>query len=317
MQGIEELASQVDRKIFVDGSEITRKSLVSFILEKHRRKLKESAEERKRLAGEVERIRGEVEEEKKRRDELNRKVQELKRERQRLKEENRQLRGEFFRLIEAERKNEPPRKEVKLYRKYIEDLEWKLQTEAITLETEKRILKEMREAYAKLKELTHPEKIEEINQRIAEITKRIGENMARIEELHTEMAGYVEESNVHHQRYVEGVKGLRELESRMKWLEHVSKREEEAIQFWSEMGERMSEEDRKDSERPFEEVLSILEKFYATIEEKRSAEEEEEMELKKKAAEGEGRRKEVKGGEMGGEKRRDEKEKEGEGGGEE
>jgi len=226
----------------------SREKIVSGLLEKHTRLIEEY---KKELEGDLTvpegllRARGEEERE---RDRINEEVARLKEERTRLKTENKKLTREFFDLISKEERLREHKKEVDMYSRFLSDVEWKLETEAIDLDTEKRLIVDLKDAMAKMRSITDGYTPDEIRNRLTGIDESIQGNLQAIEDAHHRMLEKVQESNRHHEVFVESSRKVRDLEGRKKWLERRTLLHEEMIKFWSDQmagAKRVDEEEAK------------------------------------------------------------------------
>ena len=249
-----------------DGSELikdltlpTRKEIAEKMVEKHKRMVREFEKELEELENikddAIEEISGK---EREVRDRINAEVARLKEKRTALKEENRALRREFFSLMDKEETLKGHSKDVNMYSKYMEDLEWKLSTEAIDIETERRLLDELRDTIRKLRQITDGFTPEEINDRLTVIQEKIGENLITIEDLHSRMLEEVEKSNLHHEKYRNVQKMKRERESRKGWLRRRIELHKEMGTFWENQTGTASAMDLEEKARKVDSIRDTL-----------------------------------------------------------
>lgn len=258
------------RPIPEDGAELlkdvempSRKEMVDLLVKKHRDFVDDFKKEMESLEKPPEEIMGESEEEKKKRDSINKEVAELKDKRTALKEENKKLRSRFFDLIRKEEKVKEHEKEVQVHQSFIEDLEWKMATEAIDIQTERRLLDELRGTMQKIRAITDGLTPEEIKVQLTEIEEQMGENLISIEELHTKMLEKVEESNLHHEKFIDAQKKVREKESRKGWLERRVKLHNEMAIFWEGQNDQAVQMDKEESGRDLETIRNNLMKLFS------------------------------------------------------
>jgi len=218
----------------------------------------------------------EKEVEKLRRDSINEEVQKLKTKRKELKDSNKSLRAEFFDLLDKEEKLREHRKEVEMYSQFSRDLEWKLETEAIDIEIERRLLDELRETMDKMRSLSDGFTPDEIKNRLNEIQEQMGENLMRIEEHHRQMLERVGESNVHHNRFMDVQRQLKEKESRRGWLKRRIELHDEMEKFWSGQVDQSRKLDEEDSARSLERIRDQLLDMFKEREGKKEEEKEQE-----------------------------------------
>lgn len=214
--------------------------------------------------------------EKLRRDSINEEVQKLKIKRKELKDSNKSLRAEFFDLLDKEEKLKEHRKEVEMYSQFSRDLEWKLETEAIDIEIERRLLDELRETMDKMRSLSDGYTPDEIKNRLNEIQEQMGENLMQIEEHHRQMLERVGESNVHHNRFMDVQRQLKEKESRRGWLKRRIELHEEMEKFWSGQVDQSRKLDEEGSLRSIEMIRDQLLDMFKEREGKKDEEKEQE-----------------------------------------
>jgi len=240
----------------------TRKQVVESLVLKHHGLVERYGKEMDELDIRPPEIVEAKEDERSIRDNINEEVQTLKSKRKELRDQNKKLRSEFFDLLDKEERLKGHKKEVEMYSNFSKDLEWKLETEAITIDNERRLLDELRETIEKMRSITDGYTPEEIKSRLNEIQEEIGSNLMRIEELHSSLLEKVEQSNVHHEKFVDANRQIRERESRRGWLKRRIELHKEMETFW---GSQMDQADKLDSEesgRKIEEIqASLLEAF--------------------------------------------------------
>ncbi len=265
-KGSEKKASQDKPKIearpLIDplgGFELlSRKDVVELLVKKHSDLRKKYDEELNGLDIKPVEIVKEKDEEKDIRDIINESVQDLKGRRKELKDKNKLLRIEFFDLLNREEKLKGHAKEVKMYSQFSKDLEWKLETEAITIETERRLLDELRETMSKIRSITDGFTPQEIHSRLSEIQEEIGNNLIQIEDCHRQMLEKVGESNLHHGKFVDAKNQIRERESRRGWLKRRIELHVEMEKFWMTQIDQAKKLDSEEVGRDIEKIKAVL-----------------------------------------------------------
>ncbi len=252
-----------------DGSELlkdiplpSRKGMVDKLVNKHNEFVTRFKEEMASLEKPPEEIIGESVEEKTKRDSINKEVADLKDKRTSLKESNKDLRSRFFELLKKEETLKEHEKEVQIHQSFIEDLEWKMATEAIDIQTERRLLDELKGTMRKIRGITDGLTPEEIKVQLSQIEETIGENLISIEELHTKMLEKVEESNVHHEKYLGAQRKVKEKESRKGWLDRRIKLHTEMAIFWEGQKDQANQMDNEESKRGLETIRENLMKIF-------------------------------------------------------
>ncbi len=240
----------------------TRIEMVEKLVHKHKDFVTRFTEELASLEKPPEEIIGESEEEKTRRDSINKEVADLKDKRTSLKESNKELRSRFFELLKKEETLKEHEKEVQVHQSFIEDLEWKMATEAIDIQTERRLLDELKSTMRKIRAITDGLTPEEIKVQLSEIEENIGENLISIEELHTKMLERVEESNVHHEKYLDAQRKVKEKESRKGWLDRRIKLHTEMAIFWEGQKDQANQMDNEESKRNLGTIRENLMKIF-------------------------------------------------------
>jgi len=241
---------------------LTRKQVVEGLVEKHKGLVERYGKEIDELDIKPPEIVEAKEDERSIRDNINEEVQTLKSKRKELRDKNKKLRSEFFDLLEKEERLKGHQKEVEMYSNFSKDLEWKLETEAITIDNERRLLDELRETIEKMRSITDGYTPEEIKERLNEIQEEIGSNLMRIEEFHSSLLEKVEQSNVHHEKFVDANRQIRERESRRGWLKRRIELHKEMETFWGSQMDQAEKLDSEESGRKIEEIqASLLEAF--------------------------------------------------------
>jgi len=192
------------------------------------------------------------------RDSLNAKVHELKENRNLLKQKNRELRKEFLRLIRIEEALKDKAREISAITDFIDRQEYKLQTEGVDLETERRLMKDIRDSMEELRSISGGYLPQDVESDMTNLTDSIKENFNSIEDLHNTLIKLAEESQVHHQRFMEENKKVRESESRKAWLGRRITLHEEMRKFWEGQLEANASMDAADAGRSIDGILSAM-----------------------------------------------------------
>ncbi len=248
-----------------DGSGFpTREEILKSLLEKHERLQDEYSKELKTGHVVPAELTKEKEDQKKLRDELNEEVSSLKILRGELKSVNKRLRRELFDLMQKEERLKSRESDVKMYSKFCEDTEWKLETEAIDLETERRLLNDLRSTMDKMRAILDGLTPDEMSEKLVTLDKQITENSIKIEESHRNMLGKVEGANKNHDRYLEASGKIKEMEGRRSWLKRRIELHKEMGKFWRSQEGAALDLDKKDASRKLRDIKEALERTMST-----------------------------------------------------
>jgi uncharacterized coiled-coil DUF342 family protein len=129
----------------MEPQEITKENVARQLVLKHERALavvKEEYEKYLKLENELD---ASAEKYRSERDNLNTQVQQLKEERQNNYTESKQLRKEFMTNLQKKKEMKDIPMEVLILTKQIDQLEWEIQTEAVNVDDEKKLVKQIQE----------------------------------------------------------------------------------------------------------------------------------------------------------------------------
>ncbi|MCK5772758.1 MAG: hypothetical protein KAH57_03130, partial [Thermoplasmata archaeon] len=238
----------------------TREEVLKSLLEKHARLQGEYVKELKTEQVVPDELIKEKDDQKKLRDDLNEGVSSLKAHRGELKSVNKGLRRELFDLMHKEERLKSRESDVKMYSKFCEDTEWKLETEAIDLETERRLLNDLRATMDKMRAILDGLTPDEMSRKLVTLDKEITENSIKIEESHRGMLGKVEEANKNHDRYLELSGKVKEMEGRRSWLKRRIELHKEMEKFWHSQEGAALDLDKKDASRKLRDIKEALER---------------------------------------------------------
>lgn len=227
-----------------------RTDVIEQLIQKHRSMVETFSKEKEDLGVVGQLPEEESDEEKARRDEVNRAVQTLKAERGSLRERNKTISKELFELLDKQERLKDRSKEISGLQRYVSDLEWKIETEDIKIEQERKHLDEIKATMRKLREITDGFTPDEIIQRTTDIQEEIDQNLLRMEEAHRAMLERVEESNLHHGKYIDAQKKARELEAKKQWLTRRVELHTEMGKFWEGQLDNTRKLDSEEMTRP-------------------------------------------------------------------
>ncbi|MGA1821540.1 MAG: hypothetical protein ACMUIG_03325, partial [Thermoplasmatota archaeon] len=217
----------------VDGLEIlTRKEVVTRLIRKHADFIGKFKDELKGDLKPTPEETAEMEKEKEERDRLNLEVANLKEQRSKYRSRNKILSKEFIELIEMQEQFKSKKTDITVHTRYWKDLEWKLETEAIDSETERRLMDDIRSTVDQIRNIADGYTPDEVKTRLIVIDREIKENLEKIESYHHQMLEIVNESQKHHEIYLTISKKIKEMEGRKGWLTRRIALHEEMKKFW-------------------------------------------------------------------------------------
>ena len=173
-----------------------------------------------------------MEEARVKRDALNVSVASIKERRTSLKEENRQLRKKFLEMLRIQEQLKGKAKDISEISEFIDRQEYKLMTEGVNLEAERKLMKDIKESMNNIRQLTGGYVPKEVEDELTSLDSKINVNFITIEEEHQKMLGIVSDSQVHHQKFVDEAKKVREVEARKGWLQRRIAIHNEMMKFW-------------------------------------------------------------------------------------
>ncbi|MDG6225774.1 MAG: hypothetical protein QCI82_09705 [Candidatus Thermoplasmatota archaeon] len=236
----------------------TREEAVGLLVEKHERFIKVYSEELERGVSVDPSVIEALETARMKRDELNVKVRELKERRTSLKSKNKQLRMEFLDLVRIQESIKDRLPEINSLNDFIDREEYKLETEGVDLENERRLMRSIKEAMDKVREVTGGSLPGEMDEKLVRISDEMRENFEKIENAHQELVGLAEESQVHHNSFVEENKKVKEAESRKRFLGLRIKLHEEMAKFWENQTGNAAAMEASDKERNVEDIRDSI-----------------------------------------------------------
>ncbi len=216
-----------------DPLKITTIELAELMVAKHSNYSELYRKEIEGFSKQKDQLEQEKKEAKKKRDEHNERVQELKKKRNEMSVKARELRERFFGLMQEKALPEDEKKKMKMYKNQLSNVEWKLETEGIDLETEKRLMKEAKLCFLEIDKINTA--IREENDRqseMMELSQKISDAMNESRGIHEEMVRLVEEADVHHDKFIKNRRVLKENASGKERKERWIKKHEEAKEYW-------------------------------------------------------------------------------------
>ena len=226
-----------------DPLALGRRELAELMVRKHEYfsvQYKKESEDFSRKKSALER---EKKEAKDKRDKRNKKVQSLKSSRNALSKKAKGLRERFFQLLKERPLPDEEKKKLRMYKGQLSNVEWKLETEGIDLDTEKRLMKEARLCFQEIENINTAIK-EEGDRKIElqELSRDISGAMNESRKLHEEMVRLVDEADRYHDEWLKKRRDLKErasdVERKGRWIS----KHDEAAGYWKQFLDRLPEE---------------------------------------------------------------------------
>jgi uncharacterized coiled-coil DUF342 family protein len=213
--------------------EFTKESVARQLVSKHERTLavvKEEYEKYLKLENELdtsaEKCRSE-------RDNLNTQVHQLKEERQNNYSESKQLRKEFMTNLQKKKEMKDIPMEVLILTKQIDQLEWEIQTEAVNIDDEKKLVKQIQDSLDRLHHYANMYKEhEEVSTAVKKLTNKLHQKLNLAESKHSQMLTAVDKSDDFHKKFVDAVVRLRDARSRRIGFQRDMERHLKGIEHW-------------------------------------------------------------------------------------
>lgn len=212
---------------------LTRETLIRALLEHHSREITALREEVKSLKKQVDKLEMEREEARKMRDRLNEEVKKHKAEREKLHKLAGEKRREFFVLMERLDDLEKMEYEMEEYRQKLDQLEWELQTKAITASDEKSMIKRMEAIYSRLTEANREAQARlGIQEKLSTLTSEIGRFLSEAQQHHEALLKKAKESEKFHEVFKEKDRELFEMRLNIRRKERRIEGHEESMNYW-------------------------------------------------------------------------------------
>jgi uncharacterized coiled-coil DUF342 family protein len=217
----------------IDLLTLTKEQLVGFVMKRHELVIKDLLTKIKLNNKFIEDNQRLMDNEKKKRDSLNKDVAKLKKNRQNAQSDTKKFREQFFSLIERDRDVEKINKELDVHKRYMEDVDWKLQTSAITLEKERQLIDQIKDSMGKINELSKDiQEKQGIQAKVVEISKKIDVGFEEAEDHHKNLLELAEKSEVHHEQFTKIRREIGEKRRQNSWMEHRIKMHSENLTYW-------------------------------------------------------------------------------------
>lgn len=211
-----------------------RTKLIQKLVKKHKnslKSLKSELEEKNKLQSDTKRVK---EEALNKRNELNKDVEQLKEKRKNYYKEVNNHRRKFFILMEKLDDIEQLSSTIVGYRKQLEDMDWKIQTSALSINDERKMIDQIKYIYDQIT-IANKESQQKlgIEKDLREITKNIGNNLMNAQQTHELLIKKAEEAELHHKNFIENSKNFSELSIQINRINRKIVRSKESFEYWS------------------------------------------------------------------------------------
>ena len=218
--------------------EITKESVARQLVQKHEKTLVVIREEFEKYSALERELDTKAEKLKTERDSLNKQVQTLKDERQNYYIESSTLRKEFMEHAKKKKSMGDIPMEVLILTKQIDQIEWEIQTEAMSMDDEKRLVKNIQDNIDKLHEYANKyQDLEEVSKAVKKLTSKLNQRLRQARERHEEMLKSVSVSDDKHKGFVDAVMKLRDARAKRIGFQHDRDRHTKALEHWQKIAE--------------------------------------------------------------------------------
>ena len=229
-----EIPPDVEKELAgIDPLTLTREQLTQLIIKRHEMTVRTLLDKIKENNKFITENQSELDEQKRKRDKLNAAVAEIKDQRQGAQLGTKKLREELFSLLEKDTDIVKITRELDVYKRHMEDVDWKLQTTAITLERERELVEEIRQDMKKIRALsTDIQSRQGISDKVNDISSKLDTGFASAQTFHEAMLEMVTQAEGHHSRWVELRRGISDRIRQNSWLEHRMKMHADNLNYW-------------------------------------------------------------------------------------
>jgi uncharacterized coiled-coil DUF342 family protein len=239
----------------MDPSTVTREAVARQLVAKHEKALKVVQEEFEKYSISEKELERASEEYKTERDKLNERVQILKEDRKNYYTESRALRKEFMSQMGKKKAMADIPMEVLILTKQIDQLEWEIQTEALNVDVEKRMVKQIQMNLEKLHNYAEMYKIhEEVSSAVRKLTSKLNKKLHLTEKRHTEMLEAVNVSDEKHKNFVDAMMKLRDARAKRIGFQRDVEKHRKGVEHWKKVAET---EERKQKTSSKQQKMAI------------------------------------------------------------
>ncbi len=236
----------MDTSTTIDPTIMTRESVARQLIAKHEKSLsviRGEFEKYSKLEGELDSAAIKYKTE---RDTLNSKVQSLKDERQKYYTESQTLRQEFRLHAKKKKSMVDIPMEVLILTKQIDQFEWEIQTEAVNIEDEKSLVKNIRNNLQRLHEYADKyHELEELSKAVRSLASKLNKKLQQAEKCHDEMLIAVKLSDGHHKTFVDSIVKLRDIRGKRIGFQRDRDKHENALKHWKNIAEKEARKNKR------------------------------------------------------------------------
>jgi uncharacterized coiled-coil DUF342 family protein len=216
--------------------EISKETVARQLVLKHEKALAVVKEEYEKYLNLEKELDSSAEKYRSERDNLNSQVQNLKEERQNNYSESKELRKSFMTNLQKKKKMKDIPMEVMILTKQIDQLEWEIQTEAVNVDDEKKLVKQIQDNLDKLHNYANMYKEhEEVGTAVKVLTKELHKKLDLAESKHSQMLTAVDRSDDFHKKFVDAVVKLRDARSRRIGFQRDMEKHQKGIEHWQQV----------------------------------------------------------------------------------
>ena len=217
----------------MDPATITPEAVAQQLVEKHEKALKVIHEEFEKFSTLEQELEKAAEHYKSDRDTLNEQVQKLKGQRESYYIESRALRKEFITQLQKKKSMSDIPMEVLILTKQIDQLEWEIQTEAVNIDDEKKLVKHIQDNLEKLHNYANMYQVhEEVSKAVKKLTSKMNKKLHMAEKMHSEMMNAVNTSDERHKEFVDAIMKLRDARAKRVGFQHDMDKHTKAQEHW-------------------------------------------------------------------------------------
>ena len=136
--------------------------------------------------------------------------------------------------------------EVLILTKQIDQFEWEIQTEAITVDDEKKLVKRIQENLEKLHEYANKyQEHEEVGREVKKLTNQLRRKLRKAEDAHQKMLAAVIKSDDLHKKFVDAVMKLRDARAKRIGFQREVEKHTRALEHWQKVAQTEAKKGQK------------------------------------------------------------------------
>jgi uncharacterized coiled-coil DUF342 family protein len=219
----------------VNFEELTREKLTLGLIKKHSERIASMKTELELSQKKAQELKPKVEETRVKRDELNKLVHDLKEERDTILKEIRNQKRTFFNMIDQIENMPSEKDQMARHKKQLSELDWKLQTEGITIDDERRIMAEIKGVLDKVNSISRKEQEKMgMEKGVEDTTKKVADLFSKMNSAHERMLTTVNSADKIHAEYVTLFEDYSNCLKNLRWLPHRIELSQETLKYWME-----------------------------------------------------------------------------------